>query len=435
MLRDYLDLPLPVRVLCLGSLVNRAGSFVLIFLTIYASEALGFGVGFATACMGVFGLGSMCGALLGGQLADQIGRRIVMLVAQIGGAALLLMLGSLESRWSFMTTIGLFAIVSDMYRPAAAAMIADQVDVNRRPHAFALMYIAINLGFAIAPPLGGFLAEFSFRWLFWGDAITMLLFGLFILAWIPESRPKRSAARVEPAAETGLPVPPDSVAPLRHAIGRIAHDRPFLLLCLATLLIALVFTQGLSTLPICIRQQGFSNIQFGLLMSINGFLIFLLQLPLTHWLSRFNALSVVIAGGILIAVGFGMNVWQVGFAFIALTVAIWTVGEMFQAPFLHSIVTDLAPVELRARYLGMFNMCYASAMTLGAPIGGEVLGRFGPQTLWGGTFVIAITAVVVYLTIHGAITERTGAARDETAEASEPRQRPLASAQQHSPNA
>ena len=89
MLRDYVNLPLPVRILCLGSLINRAGSFVLVFLTIYASEELGFGVGFATACMGIFGLGSMVGAIVGGQLADQIGRRIVMLIAQIGGAALL----------------------------------------------------------------------------------------------------------------------------------------------------------------------------------------------------------------------------------------------------------------------------------------------------------------------------------------------------------
>lgn len=429
MLRDYIELPLPVRILCLGSLVNRAGSFVLIFLTIYASEQLGFGIGFATACMGVLGLGSMCGALIGGHLADQIGRRIVMLIALIGGGLLLLVLGSLENRWAFMATVGIFALVSDMYRPAASAMIADHVDASRRPHAFALMYISINLGFAIAPPLGGFLAEFSFRWLFVGDAVTMFLYGLIILASVSESRPDSVNNHVDGHGDA------DSrshlATPLRDVIARITSDTPFLLLCMATLLISLVFMQGMSTLPICIRQQGFSNVQFGFLMSVNGFLIFLLQLPMTHWLRRFNAMSVIVCGSILISIGFGLNAFQGGLAFLALTISIWTLGEILEAPFIHSIVSDLAPVDLRARYLGVFNLCYASAMTLGAPLGGEVLRRFGPQALWSGTFVVAIIAALMYLAIHRTVTQRVAVAVSGTE--STPSTVQVASSQQRRP--
>ena len=105
MLRDYVQLPLPVRILCLGSLINRAGSFVLIFLAIYASEQLGFGVPFATACIGVLGLGSMAGSMLGGHLADRFGRRGVMLFALFGGALLLLLLGNVTNRWLFMLSV------------------------------------------------------------------------------------------------------------------------------------------------------------------------------------------------------------------------------------------------------------------------------------------------------------------------------------------
>ena len=90
-----------------------------------------------------------------------------------------------------MVSVWVFAIVADMYRPAASAMLADLVPIDRRPHAFALMYIAINLGFAIAPPIGGILAEYSFQWLFWGDALTMLVYGAIILAVINESMPQR----------------------------------------------------------------------------------------------------------------------------------------------------------------------------------------------------------------------------------------------------
>lgn len=415
MLRDYIQLPLQVRILCLGSLVNRAGSFVLIFLTIYASEEMGFGIFFATACMGVFGLGSMLGSLLGGHLADQIGRRVVMLIALMGGAALLLILSLMQNRLGFITTVGLFALVGDMYRPAASAMIADHVDVDRRPHAFALMYIAINLGFAIAPPIGGILAEYSFQWLFWGDAATMLLYGVIILAFISESIPK--PAQAPTSVEPNEPV-------LRDALQRITGDRTFLLFCLSTLLISLVFMQGMSTLPIHLRQSGFSNLQFGLLMSVNGLLIFLFQLPVTHWLRDRNAMSVIIVGGILIAVGFGLCGLGNGFVFLAMAIAVWTLGEILQAPFKHAVVTDLAPVDLRARYLGMFSMCYALAMTIGAPIGGEVLSRFGPTVLWSGTVVVAMSAVAVYCSIRPAVTRRIAAA-GATIELEQPAEQPI----------
>ena len=405
MLRDYIELPLPVRILCLGSLINRAGSFVLIFLTIYASEQMGFGVPFAAACMGVLGLGSMAGAMIGGQLADQIGRRRVMLIALFGGAALLLVIGSLENRWAFMATVGLFALVSDMYRPAASAMIADLVSVQRRPHAFALMYISINLGFAIAPPIGGLLAELSFQWLFWGDALTMLLYGGIILAMIRETLPSHRDGES-----------PEPVVPVNEAARRICADLPFLGFCLSSLLIALVFMQGMSTVPIYIRQSGFSNFQFGLLMSVNGLMIFLLQLPMTHWLSRFNAMSMVLLGGLLIAVGFGLNALHCSLIFLAATICIWTFGEILQAPFKQAIVSTLSPQDLRARYMGLFSMCYSSALTIGAPIGGAVLHRFGATTLWIGTFAVALAAVAVYAAIFRSITLRMTTAADQQLE-------------------
>ncbi len=400
MLRDYIQLPLPVRILCLGSLINRAGSFVLVFLTIYASEQMGFGVTFATACMGVLGLGSTVGAMLGGHLADQIGRRRVMLTALFGGAGLLVVIGSLDNRWLFMVTVGLFAMVSDMYRPAASAMIADLVTIDRRPHAFALMYISINLGFAVAPPIGGLLAEHSFKWLFWGDALTMSLYGLIILTKIRETLP---APDDQSEGEESSP----ATASLSEASRRVAGDVPFLLFCLSSLLMAIVFMQGMSTLPIYIRQSGFSNFQFGLLMSINGGLIFLLQLPMTHWLSRFNPMAIVLLGGILISIGFGLNAFSSGLLFLALTICIWTLGEILQAPFKQAIVTNMAPADLRARYLGLFSMCYASALTIGAPIGGEVLNRFGARPLWICTFAVAMVAVIVYISIYRSITDRS----------------------------
>ena len=109
-----------------------------------------------------------------------------------------MLLGTVTDRWLFMLSVGVFAMVADLYRPAAAAMIGDLVPIDRRPHAFALMYISINLGFAIAPPIGGLLAGFSFEWLFWIDAFTMLAYGLIILLAIEETLPTAESSGSDP---------------------------------------------------------------------------------------------------------------------------------------------------------------------------------------------------------------------------------------------
>lgn len=405
MLRDYLQLPRLVHILCLGSLLNKAGSFVIIFLTIYASEKLGFGVPFATACMGVFGLGAMLGSILGGQLADQVGRRFVMLVSLFGGAMMLLVLGSIENRWAFMATVGAFATIIEMYRPAATAMIADAVVIDRRPHAFSLMYISINLGFAVAPALGGALAEYSYDWLFWGDAITMTFYGLIITVFVRETLPRQAGDKSIDSKKAAS----DQV-PISTAIVRIAGDTSFLVFCMGSFLTALVFMQCVSTLPLYIRECGFSNAEYGLMMSINGILIFVVQLPLTHWLNRYNVMSLIVAGGVLIAIGFGSLGMGNTFLFFAAMVTIWTFGEMLQFPFKNALVTDIAPVDLRARYAGLFGMMFGLALTIGAPLGGQALLLVGAEKFWLATFAVSTSAVVMFAAIRRPITARVLAA-------------------------
>lgn len=418
MLREYLHLPLPVRILCFGSLINRAGSFVMVFLAIYASEQLGFGVPFATSCIGVLGLGAMVGSLLGGYLSDRVGRKFVMLFALCGGAAVLLWMSVLTNRWAFMASVGCFAMIADLYRPAASAMIADFVSVDRRAHAFALMYISVNLGFAIAPPIGGLLASVSFEWLFWIDAVTMIGYGILIFFAIEDASDKKrpdSSDHKRVESNAGEPFGSITRGPeisVFESARHIIADKTFMWFCLSSLMMAIVFVQAMSTLPIFIRQSGYSNLQFGLLMSVNGVLIVLLQLPLTHWLAKFNAMTVVAVGGILIAIGFGLTAAGGGLWWLSLTIVVWTLGEILQAPFKQSIVTEMAPRELRGRYLGVFGMCFSLALTIGSPIGGEVLHRYGPTKLWLGVFVIAAIAVALYAAIHPAVTRRIAVVSD-----------------------
>jgi MFS family permease len=130
----------------------------MLFLTIYVSEHLQMGKPFASACVGVFGVGSALSAVFGGQLADTLGRRPAMLIALFGGATILASLSLITNGWLFMAALFGFALVMEMYRPASSAMIGDVVSPLQRPLAFGLLYLSFNLGFAIAPQIGGWLA-------------------------------------------------------------------------------------------------------------------------------------------------------------------------------------------------------------------------------------------------------------------------------------
>ncbi len=419
MLRHYTHLPATVHLLCFGSFINRAGTFVMLFLTIYLTQQLGTGKAFASYCIGVFGFGSVVSSLIGGQLADQFGRRSTMLLALFGGAAALLALSIVRNAWAFMGVLFLFALIIEMYRPASSAMIGDVTTADQRPHAFGLLYIAVNLGFAVAPPIGGLLASQSFLWLFWVDSFTTAMYGVVVLLLIRETRPRPAEqhesfnrgefdfassplAAAEALASLDSPTTdavrtgPETVS-VSNALRHISGDWTFLLYCFCNLLTNMVFMQAFATLPLYLTEMGFTTKEFAMMICVNGILIVVFQLPLTHLLNRFNRVHVLLGGELLLALGFGLTVFADTAPLIVGTIVLWTFGEIFQAPYKPTIVSEMAPVPLRARYMGIFNISHSLSLMIGAPLGGEILARYGPNVLWPGCGALLLCTMGLYV--------------------------------------
>ncbi len=408
-MNKFLTLPRTVQLLCVGSLINRAGQMLVIFLTIYLTDHLGFSEGFAGYCFGVFGLGAIAAALVGGHFADAVGRKIVMLIALIGGGAILMLFAFLTHPALILLSIGLFAFVSETYRPASQAMIADVVSTEQRPHAFTLMYLAINLGFAFAPPIGGVLIEIlSFKWVFWFDALTSILFSLIILVAIKETRPdsdtissQKTSGKTTDTSSTKTSDSHD--VPWPEAFGQILNDRVFIVFCVATFFVAVTYVQGLATLPLYLRRLGFGAKEYGGIIMTNGVMIVLLQIPITGIVVKYNrgvvvALAAMMSGLGFMLTNFGYTPW--GFR---LTVMVWTIGEMMAMPLVAAIVADMAPSRLRGRYMGVYTMSYSGANMIAAPLGAFVLVRFGGSVLWGFCFALGIASALLFLSIRKSI--------------------------------
>ena len=277
MWRNYANLPKAVYLLCGGMFVNRAGTLLVPFLALYLRESLGLSAAMATNAIGAYGFGALFASVAGGHLADRYGRRAVMLLALLGGSVVVLAFSTLTRPAAILAAAWLFAFLADMYRPAAAAMLTDLVEPVRRPHAFGLMYVSINLGFAVGPLMGAWLITFTFKWIFWGDAITSTAYAVLILVAIRETLPARPPARAhghsapgEPGCGDGDPAQDISLA---DAARHIARDRVFLIFCLATLLTAAVFLQFISTLPLDMTEHGHSAKAYSRVIAVNGVMI------------------------------------------------------------------------------------------------------------------------------------------------------------------
>ena len=400
-MRQYLSLPRTVHILCLGVLINRAGTLLVPFLTLYLQSRLGLGIETATRILGAYGAGALVAAVVGGHLADRIGRKRVMVGSLAGGAAVLSVFPLLHSPWQVAAGLFVFAMIGEMYRPATQAMIADLVAPERRPQAYALMYVAVNLGFAIAPVIGGLLAATSFRWLCWVDALTAAAFAAILLVMVHETRPMApdsSGGREAPEAHIGW----------RAALVIIGRDRTMLAFCAGIVLIGLSYMQVASTFPLYLGQLGIDAGQYGRIIAINGIMITCLQLPFSSLAGRWRRDWMMVASGIVLGGGFFLNAFARTPLQFALVVVVWTFGEMMNAVFAPTIVSELAPVAMRGRYMGAFSMCFSSAAMFGAPLGGIVLARGGGQALWTAVLLLGLGAAGFSLLAGPGIRRRTG---------------------------
>jgi MFS family permease len=402
-------LPATFWYLWTGTLINRLGAFVAPFLAIYLTQARGFSASYAGLVIGLYGAGGAAGVLLGGILADRWGRRSTLLTAHLGGATMMVALGFVRNPFALVGCALLLGMAAEMARPAFSAMMVDVVPDRDRLRAFTLNYWAINLGFACAAVLAGLAAQASYLLLFLVDAGTTLVTATIVFAKVRESRPVRAVSSSPPASSKAPP--PTFSGTDRSAdpgLRAVFADRVFITFVAMNLLLAVVFLQHVSTLPIAMGRDGLSPSTFGAVIALNGVLIVAGQLFVPRLIGNRNRSHTLAVAAIITGLGFGLTALAHNALFYAATVLVWTMGEMLNSPSNSTLIADLSPASMRGRYQGVFSLSW-SAAAFGAPIaGGFVQEHLGNATLWLGCAALTGLAAVGHM-LSGPARERRAA--------------------------
>lgn len=363
----FAGLPRDVWLLFMALLVNRAGTMVLPFLTLYLTGQRGMSVVEAGQILGLYGIGAVIGSYAGGWLSDRIGAtltmRIALLINGVGFLFFLLLSTPLE------IAIGIFflAIVAEGFRPALMTATAERTPAVMQIRAFALIRLAANIGMAIGPAAGGFLALYSYNWLFIGDGVTCLAATVILFVALGKSPAIGDASTA--AGSQGARSP--------------WLDPPFLALLLLTFVFATVMFQIFTTLPLYLRQvHGLRENVIGLLLGFNALLIVVFEMVLVHWVERFARMLIIGIGALLTCVGMGLMPLGDSLPYLAFTIAIWTVGEMLAFPFITAVAAARPGPAQRGRYMGAYNVAFALAF-IAAPIAGTwIYHRYSPHAVW-----------------------------------------------------
>jgi predicted MFS family arabinose efflux permease len=360
-----------VWILALITFINRAGTMVLPFLSKYLKENLHFTYQQVGWVMVAFGLGSMLGSWLGGKLTDKIGFYKIMIFSLFTSGILFFILQFITSFWGLC--LGMFGImvIADMFRPAMFVSLSVYAKPENRVRALTLVRLAVNLGFAAGPTLGGLIIiGLGYSGLFWVDGASCII-AILIFAFTVREKKKIPLSIAGNAANT--------------VQKSIFKDRPFWLLLFIIFVIAMVFFQIFTTLPLYHNEKfGLTEFQTGLLLSLNGLLVFLFEMPIVSRIERkkTNKIRVLFYGALCIAFGYYVLLVDAWVSVLVLSIVLLSFGEILSFPFSNAVALNRAPKGQEGQYMGLYTMSFSLAHIACSKTGLDIIAHFGYEINW-----------------------------------------------------
>lgn len=377
-----------IWILTLITFINRAGTMVLPFLSKYLKEDLHFSYGEVGWIMVCFGTGSMLGSWLGGKLADKIGFYKVMVFSLFTSGLLFFVIQFVTSFWGLCFSMFAIMTIADMFRPAMFVSLGAYAKPENRTRALTLVRLAVNLGFAAGPAMGGLIIMgIGYKGLFWVDGSSCII--SILIFWMLVKEKKKSPYS-------------DKEHPGEILTESVFRDKPFWVFLFVSFVTAMIFFQLFTTLPLYHHDQyGLTEFQTGLFMTLNGLMIFFLEMPIVSYFERkkVDKIRIVLWGSLLMAISYYILLFNIWAGVLVISILFITVGEMFAFPFSNSFAMSRAPKGHEGRYMALYTMSFSLAHIMSSKMGMEIIGHFGYQVNWivMGTFGILAVFAAVYL--------------------------------------
>ncbi|OXB25545.1 MFS transporter [Flavobacterium tructae] len=380
-----------IWILAIVTFINRAGTMVLPFLSKYLKEDLHFTYNQVGWIMVAFGFGSMLGSWLGGKLTDKIGFYKIMIFSLFTSGVFLFLIQYVAHFWTLCIAIFSLMTIADMFRPAMYVSLGAYSEPENRTRALSLVRLAVNLGFAAGPALGGLIIMgMGYSGLFWVDGASCIIAISIFALLVKEKKKILHEDKIEST----------------EVKKSVFHDKifwVFLFVCFAT---AIIFFQLFTTLPLYHNEKfGLSAFQTGLLMTLNGLLIFTLEMPTVAFMERkgFPKIKIITLGSSIIALSFFLLLINVWAWILIISMILFSIGEILNFPFSNAFALSRAPRGQEGRYMALYTMSFSLAHIVSAKVGFEIISRFGYQINWLFMASIGVFATLCCLWIKKAL--------------------------------
>jgi MFS family permease len=375
-------------ILFYGRIIAATGfSIVIPFISIYFVSQYGISMTEVGVILLISSSIGAIGQIVGGEVADRIGRRTVMALAMSARAFIFLLAGiAVFFSSSYLVIAGLVTIASfwgSMFEPATNAYIADIVPPNKRLEAYGMLRVGQNAGWALGPLIGGLLAFMGFGFLFFVGGMAMAIMAMVVIFMMTET----------------LKVHEHQHFSFRE-MGSVLKDTPFLVFCLVSIFLFIMFGQMSSTYAVwSTGHVGVSEAEVGYLYAINGVIVILIQMPIARWIAHYRMSSVIAMGAFCYFLGYALVGWAGGFAMLAICMVVITMGEVVVSPSSMNLVAALSPENKRGRYMGVYGLFSSFGVACGPICGGLIMdgtAGIGPLT-WFLIATFGLMATFGYL--------------------------------------
>ena len=362
--------------------INRSGTMVIPFLSLYLTESLDYTLENVGWIMSAFGVGSVLGSWIGGKLTDKYGFYRVMYLSLALTGILFIGLQFIEEFYAFCFAIFLVMLVADAFRPAMFVAMNTYSKAENKTRSVTLIRLAINLGFSAGPAIGGFIiTSINYKGLFWMDGITCLLATLVLINVL---HPKKARVIDEQKVENPKPIRSDGL---------------FWIFFVAMFIFGFVFLQYFSTMPLYYRDvHALTEFDIGLLLGMNGFLIFVFEMPLIKWLgdSKYTKELLITIGLLVTGLSYVVLLMTPWVGILIIGMLFMTFGEMIAFPFSNSFVIERSKRGKQGEYMAFYSISFSAAHIFGHNSGLQMVDKFGYDMTW---MVISIMSAIGVLTL------------------------------------